>query len=155
MCYHNGSTSFGWGDYMKKAKKYIYPFVFSICFFVTYIILAIVLEIVLPSGDYAGLAYAFIVLLIWIFIVIPIFCFKYSKLIYKEKRKSLFILYNSLVVTLCHTGPLLISGDNAFIIMQITIALFGWIAFCTYVSYTVRIEDTKERSENDASETGE
>ena len=47
---------------MKKAKKYIYPFIFSICFFVTYIILLIVLEIVLPSGDYAGLAYAFIAL---------------------------------------------------------------------------------------------
>ena len=46
------------GSFMKKAKKYIYPFIFSICFFLTYIILVIALEIVLPSGDYAGLAYA-------------------------------------------------------------------------------------------------
>ncbi len=158
MCYHNGSTSFGWGDYMKKAKKYIYPFVFSICFFVTYIILAIVLEIVLPSGDYAGLAYAFIVLLIWIFIVIPVYCFKYCKFICEEKHKLLYGFYNSIIIALCHTGPFLISAipnGDADIIIKITLALFGWIAFCTYVSYTVRIEDTKERSENDASETGE
>lgn len=153
MCYHNGSTSFGWGDYMKKAKKYIYPFVFSICFYVLFAILGLVIKNF--YDNYGGLGLILLFIILWILVAAPIFCFKYSKLIYKEKRKSLFILYNSLVVTLCHTGPLLISGDNAFIIIQITIALFGWIAFCTYVSYTVRIEDTKERSENDASETGE
>ena len=111
-------------------------------FFLTYIILAIVLEIVLPSGDYAGLAYAFIALIIWILVVMPIYCFKYSKLIYEEKRKFLFIIYNSLVISLCYTGPFLISaipGNDADIIIKITIALFGWIAICTYVSYLIRI----------------
>ncbi len=143
---------------MKKAKKYIYPFVFSICFFVTYIILAIVLNIVLPSGDYAGLAYAFIALIIWILVATPIFCFKYSKLIYEEKWKFLFIIYNSLVISLCHTGPFLISaipGNDAYIIIKITIALFGWIAMCTYVSYLIRINTTKKLNENNSSETGE
>ena len=139
-----------------KIKKYIYPFIFSICFFVTYIILAIVLEIVLPSGDYAGLAYAFIVLLIWILVVIPIYCFKYSKLICEEKWIFLFIIFNSLVIALCHTGPILmgaIPNGDADIIIKITLALFGWIALCTYVSYLIRINTTKEPYENNSNET--
>ncbi len=147
-----------WGDLMKKAKKYIYPFIFSICFFVTYIILLIVLEIVLPSGDYAGLAYAFIALLIWIFIVMPFYCFKYSKLIYEEKWKFLFIIYNPLIISLCHTGPFLISaipGNDADIIIKITLGLFGWLALCTYVSYLIRINTIKEPDENNSSEAEE
>ena len=147
-----------WGDTMKKLKKYIYPFIFSICFFVTYIILLIVLGIVLPSGDYAGLGYAFITLIIWIFIVMPIFCFKYSKLIYEEKWKFLFIIYNSLVIALCHTGPFLISaipGNDADIIIWITLALFGWVALCTYVSYLIRLNTTNKQDDNNSLETQE
>ena len=143
---------------MKKAKLYIYPFIFSICFFVTFIILMSVLEIVLPSGDYAGLAYAFIVLLIWIFIVMPIYCFKYSKLIYEEKWKFLFIMYNSLVISLCLTGPFLISaipGNDADIIIKITLALFGWIAICTYVSFLIRSNTTDKQNDNDSNEAQE
>ena len=116
------------------------------------------LEIVLPSGDYAGLAYAFIALLIWIFIVMPIYCFKYSKLICEEKRKFLFIIYNPLIISLCHTGPFLISaipGNDADIIIKITLGLFGWLALCTYVSYLVRINTTKEPDENDSNEPGD
>ena len=143
---------------MKKLKKYVYPFVFSICFFVTYIILAIVLEIVLPSGDYAGLAYAVIVLLIWIFIVIPVYCFKYCKFICEEKHKLLYGFYNSIIIALCHTGPFLISAipnGDADIIIKITLALFVWIALCTYVSYLIRINTIKEPNENNYSKTEE
>ena len=124
----------------------------------TYIILLIVLEIVLPSGDYAGLAYAFIALLIWIFIVMPVYCFKYSKLIYKEKWKFLFIIYNPLIISLCHTGPFLIStipGNDADIIIKITLGLFGWLALCTYVAYLIRINTIKEPDENNSSEAEE
>ena len=147
-----------WGGRMKKAKKYIYPFIFSICFFVTYIVLTLILEMVLPSGDYAGLAYAFIALLIWIFIAMPIYCFKYCKFICEEKHKLLFGFYNSLVISLCHTGPFLISaipGNDADIIIKITLALFGWLAICTYVSYLIRINTTKELNENNLRETGD
>ncbi len=147
-----------WGDLMKKEKKYTYPFVFSICFFVTYIILAIVLEAVLPSGDYAGLAYAFIALLIWIFIVMPIYCFKYCKFIYEEKHKLLFGFYNSLVISLCHTGPFLISAipyGDADIIIKITLALFGWIALCTYVSFLIRSNTTDGQDDNGSNEIQE
>lgn len=143
---------------MKKAKKYIYPFVFSICFFVTYVILLIVLEIVLPSGDYAGLAYAFIALLIWIFIVMPVYCFKYCKFICEEKHKLLYGFYNSIVIALSHTGPFLISAipnGDADIIIKITLALFAWIALCTYVSFLIRLNTTDGQNDNNSCEIQE
>ena len=121
---------------MKRFKKFTYPFVFSICFFVIFIILAIVLEIVLPSGDYTGLAYAGVALLIWICVVIPIYCIKYCKLIRQEKYKFLFGFYNPLIIALCHTVPFLISAiptGDADIIVKIALALFGWIAIWTIV----------------------
>ena len=117
-----------------------------------------VLGIVLPSGDYAGLAYAFIALIIWILFIMPFYCFKYSKLIYEEKRKFLFIIYNSLVIALCLTGPFLISaipGNDADIIIKITLALFGWIALCTYVSFLIRLNTTDGQDDNGSNETQE
>jgi hypothetical protein len=143
---------------MKKFKKFIYPFIFSICFFVTYIILAIVLEIVLPSGDYAGLGLFMLIIILWVLVTIPIYCFMYSKLILEEKYKFLFGFYNSLVIALCYTGPFFISAipnGDVDIIIKIALAIFGWIAICTYVSYLIRINTIKEPNENNYSETEE
>jgi hypothetical protein len=141
---------------MKKSKKYTYPFIFSIYFFATYIILAIMLNIVF-SGDYAGFGYAGIALILWILVAIPFYCFKYSKLIYEEKWKFLFIIYNSLVIALCYTGPFLIpaiqGSDDADVIIKIAIALFSWVLICTYVSYLIRINIPKKPSEDNLNET--
>ena len=143
---------------MKKFKKFIYPFIFSICFFVTYIILAIVLEIVLPSGDYAGLAYAFIALIIWISVITPIYCIKYGRIIQNEKLKFLFAVYNPLVIALCHTGPFLISAipnGDADIIIKITLALFVWVAFLTLITLLIRLNSTKKQDNNNPNQTQE
>lgn len=141
---------------MKKAKKYVYPFIFSICFYFLFGISYIfILEF---YNNYGGLGLALLFIILWILVATPIFCFKYSKLIYEEKRKFLFIIYNSLVISLCYTGPFLISaipGNDAYIIIKITIVLFGWIALCTYDSYLIRINITKEPSENNSNETGD
>ena len=146
-----------WGDIVKKAKKYIYPFIFSISFFALFVIVVIVINRFYGNKEgYGGLGLALLFILLWILVATPIFCFKYSKHIYEEKRKFLFIIYNSLVISLCHTGPFLISaipGNDADIIIKITLALFGWIAICTYVSYLVRINTTKEPNENNSNET--
>lgn len=141
---------------MKKAKKYIYPPIFSICFFVVFVVLVIVINKF--YNNYGGLGLALLFIMLWILVATPIFCFKYSKLIYKEKWKFLFIIYNSLVTSLCHTGPFLISaipGKGADIIIKITLALFGWIALCTYSSYLIRVNITKEPSENNSNEAGD
>ena len=136
---------------MKKIKKYIYPFIFSMCFFLTYAILSIVIGLVLPRGDYAGLAYAMIVLIVWVMIIMPIFSLGYSKLIYREKYKFVFGFYNPLVIALCHTGPFLIPaipGSDVDIIVKIALAVFGWVAIWTFVPLHVRLTAAKEQAEN-------
>ena len=141
---------------MKKAKKYIYPLIFSICFYLLFgISYILILEF---YNNYGGLGLALLFIILWILVATPIFCFKYSKHIYEEKRKFLFIIYNSLVISLCHTGPFLISaipGNDADIIIKITLALFGWIAFCTYDSFLIRINTIKEPDENNSGEVEE
>ncbi len=139
---------------MKKLKKYIYPFIFSICFFLTYIILAIVLEIVLPSGDYAGLAYAGIALIIWISVVIPVYCIKYYKLIREEKLKFLFAVYNPLVIAFCYSFPFLKgTGSSSFdSILKIAIFLFVWVAIWTFIPLLIRLDSTEEQDDNNSNE---
>ena len=143
---------------MKKLKLFIYPFVFSIAFFSVYLLLGVILGITLAAGDYAGLAYLLYTLIVWIFVVLPIYCHRYSKLILQEKYKLLLGLYNSLVIALCHTGPFLISsipnGDTD-IIIKITLALFGWIAFCTYVSFLMRLNTGDKQDDNKPLDTQE
>ena len=131
---------------MKKVKKYIYPVIFSICFFVTYIILAIVLEVALPSGDYAGLGYIFIVLLIWIFIVMPIYCFRYCKLIRQEKHKFLFGFYNALVVVICHIAPFMREpGTSTFnVVIKIAVFLFVWALLWSILFFKSRANSCEE-----------
>ena len=145
---------------MKKAKKYVHPFVFSIGFYVFYIILGTIIN-TLDFEGYGGLGLFMLIIILWILVATPIFCFKYSKLIYEEKWKFLFIIYNSLVLSLCYTGPFLISAipgndaDIIIIIIKITLGLFGWLALCTYVSYLIRINTIKEPDENNSSEAEE
>ena len=141
---------------MKKFKKYTYPFVFSICFFVTYIVLVIVLNIVLSSGDYAGLAYAGIALIIWILVITPVYCVKYSKIIQNEKLKFLFAVYNAFVIALCHIGPFLmpaISGSDVDILITIAVVLFSWVAILTIVPLVSQLISRKSEEKDALNET--
>ena len=140
-------------QFYKKVKQYVSPIIFSLCFFASYIILGVLLETVLPPGDYAGLFYAGLALIIWICLVMPIYCFKYSKLIYEEKHKSFFIIYNSLVITLCSIAPFLIpciTNGSTLTIIYIAFILFGWVTFWTYISYLRRKRSTEEPDESDS-----
>lgn len=136
---------------MKKIKKYIYPFIFSMCFFLIYAALSIAIGLFLPRGDYAGLAYAMIALIIWVMVIVPIFCLGYCKLIRAEKHKLVFGFYSPLVISLCHTGPFLIAaipGRDAYIIIKIALVLFAWIAIWTFVPLNIQISADKEKAEN-------
>ena len=147
------------GDFMKKAKKYIYPLIFSVGFFVFFEVLGVVINKFCGNREgYGGLGLALLFIILWILVATPIFCFKYSKLIYEEKWKFLFIMYNSLVISLCLTGPFLISAipnGDADIIIKITLALFVWIAICTYVSFLIRSNTTDKQNDNDSNEAQE
>ncbi len=107
---------------MGKAKKYFYPLAFSIASFISFILLAIVI-LAFFNTDYAGLGIAFIVLLIWAWLVVPIYCIKYSKIIREEKFKFLFATYNSVIVTLFCMLPL-INETETYIY---GVALFFWM----------------------------
>ena len=140
---------------MKKVNKYIYPFNFSICFFVFYFFLAFYISVAGFDG-YGGLGVALLIIALWVLLMVPIYCFMYSKLIYELKWKFLFIIYNSLVVSLCYTGPFLMAATpngDADVVLKIALALFSWVAICTYVSYLIRINTAKEPDENNSSET--
>jgi hypothetical protein len=143
---------------MSKLKGFIYPFVFSIGFFVSYLILLIVINTLDFSEGYGGLGLFFLFVILWVLVAIPIYCFRYCKIIFREKLIFLFVLYNSIVVAFSHTGYFLISAipnDDADIIIKITIALFGWIALCTYISYLIRLNTTDEQDDNNSHETQE
>ena len=158
MCYHNGSTSFAFGViYLKKVFQWCYPIVFSIVSFLVFYISIIIINEFIETEGYGGIGIAALVVFVWILVVVPIYCFKYSKLICEEKRKFLFIIYNSLVIALCYTGPFMSgAGPSSLnVIIKIALALFVWVAICTYVSYLVRINTTKEPDENDSNEPGD
>lgn len=140
---------------MKKAKKYIYPFIFSICFFLTYKILEIVLKIVLPYGSYAGLVYAGIALILWVSVLTPIYSIKYSMLIRKEKLKLLFAVYNPLAISFCYTFPFLeMAGKSSFSgILKIAVFLFIWVAIWTFIPLLIRLDSTEKQDDNKSNET--
>ena len=74
---------------MRKIKKYLYPIVFSAVFLLLLVIIGLVLNAVLERGNYAGSAMIVLFIALWALIVAPIYCFKYSKIIYEEKTKLL------------------------------------------------------------------
>ena len=80
---------------MKKAKKYIYPFVFSIVFILFWIVVALTINATTSNEGYGGLGLAILILFAWLFIILPIYCIRYSKIILDEKLKFLFPFYNA------------------------------------------------------------
>ena len=67
-----------------------------------------------------------IILIVGIFL--PIYCFLYGKkVLLNEKRKLLFTLYNSAIITLCYLFPLYME-DETYIYSLI---LFGWCELWT------------------------
>ena len=117
----------------------------------------IVLDMILPSGDYAGLAYTFIALITWISVIIPIFCLKYCKLIREEKLKILFGFYYPLVVSFCHMAPFTSgAGPGEYgVIITIAVALFAWVAIWTFIPLLIRLNSAKKQDDNNSLETQE
>ena len=71
--------------------------------------------------------------------------------IQNEKKNYLFAVYNSIVISVSYTGPFFIlnrSSSVAVILISITIAIFVWIAICTFTSLLVRLNTTKKQDEN-------
>ena len=132
---------------MKKVKKYVYPFIFSIGFFVFYVVLGVVINKFYGNREgYGGLGLFMLFIILWVLVAIPVYCFRYCKLIRQEKHKFLFGFYNPFVVVLCHIGPFIISAgpSSLNVIIKIAIFLFVWALFWNVLLFKPREKSCEE-----------
>ena len=136
---------------MKKVKKFIYPFIFSIVFIVFWIAAALTINATTSKEGYGGLGLAILILFAWIFIVLPIYCVKYSKIIIDEKLRFLFPFYNAFILSFFYLIPFSLE-DETYIYGFI---LFVWVALWTFVPLVIRLNSTKKQDDNDSNKTQE
>ncbi|MBE7064188.1 MAG: hypothetical protein E7384_00005 [Ruminococcaceae bacterium] len=104
-----------------KIKKYIFPFIFSIVIFSAFLQLSFFLE--QQDADLGGIVILLFALILFIGVLIPIYCFIYGKkVLLKEKRKFIFTLYNSAVITLFYLLPKCTEGETYIY----SLILFAW-----------------------------
>ena len=109
-----------------KIKKYIYPFIFVILALLSFLTLSFFLEE--QNADMGGFAILLFALILIIGVFLPIYCFTYGKkVLLNEKRKLLFTLYNSTIITLCYLLPLCMEGETYIY----SLILSGWCELWT------------------------
>ena len=130
---------------MKNLKKFIYPITFLIFSFAFYILLtSLLVEIPFPYGERRADGWAEIFGLLWNVFITPVFCIIYGKIISKEKRKYLYVIYNSIV--LLPFWAILFEWHNGGFVLLII-----WTTVCTFCAsgpFKKRKEDNTE--ENDS-----
>ena len=126
---------------MKKARKFIYPFFFSLAFYLAFIVLALLINAFVTGEGYGGLGLFFIFLLAWCYLLVPLYCVKYTKLIKEEKLKYLFAAYNFVVLSAIHTAGFIFNED-AFIF---GLAFIAWVAIWTFVPLALRVAAQKKK----------
>ena len=109
---------------MKKAKKYIYPLLFSIGFIVSWVALVIMINATSSGEGYGGLGLGMLILFAWLLFALPIYCIRYSKIIIDEKFRFLFSAYNSLLIIVFHILPFNLQGEITIIALFILWVLF-------------------------------
>ena len=119
---------------MSGIRKFIFPFLFSICWLGAFLILMFALD----GADISGLVFYLGFLIILFFILIPLYSFLYSrKLLLNEKRKHLFALYNAFVITMSYFLPFCAEGETYIY----SIILFLWSAFWSILPLIVHKND--------------
>ena len=109
-----------------KIKKYIYPFIFVITALLSFLILSFFLE--KQNADIGGAIVLLFALILIVCVFLPIYCFTYGKkVLLNEKRKLLFSLYNSAIITLSYLLPLCMEGETYIY----SLILFGWCELWT------------------------
>ena len=111
---------------MKNLKKFTYPITFLIFSFVIYILLtSLLVEIPFPYGERRPDGWDEISGLLWNVFITQFFCIFYGKIISKEKRKYLYVIYNSIV--LLPFGAILFEWHNGGFVLLII-----WTTVCTF-----------------------
>ena len=140
VCYNEIRKAVG---FMKKAKKYIYPLLFSIGFLIPWILLVITINATSNDIGYGGLVLGLLILFVWLIFGLPICCIRYSKIIIGEKLKFLFCAYNSLMIIVFHMLPFNLQGETTIIVLFIL-----WVLFWNIVPLICRLKSPKHE-END------
>ena len=140
-----------WGGFMKKAKKYIYPIIFSIIFIISWTSVVWIINSTSSGDGYGGIGIGLLILFAWIFIVLPIYCARYSKIIIDEKLKFLFPFYNAFVLSFFYLLPFSLE-DETYIYASI---FFVWVAFLTLITLLIRLNSTKKQDNNNPNQTQE
>ncbi len=136
---------------MKKAKKYIYPILFSVGFIVFWTAVVEIINTKSSGESYAGLGIGILILFAWLFIILPIYCIIYGKIIIKEKLKFLFPFYNALVLSCFYLLPFSLE-DETYIYALI---LFTWVLFWGLIPLLIKFDSTKKQDNNDSNEIQE
>ena len=133
---------------MKKARKFIYPFFFSLAFYLAFIVLALLINAFVTGDGYGGLGLFFIFLLAWCYLLVPLYCVKYTRLIKDEKLKYLFAAYNFVVLSAIHTAGV-IFNSSAFIF---ALAFIAWVAIWSFVPLALRVAAQKKKESEETKE---
>lgn len=104
---------------MNKAKKYIYPFVFSLGFLAVWVGFVTLFNKIFDGVDYGVIELGILVLFAYLIIGVPIYCMKYGKLIVNEKNKIWLAGYNTLVIIAVHLLGFDLSGETTIAILFI------------------------------------
>ncbi len=108
-------------------KKYIYPIAFALAQVPFYLFLGWIVTQV-GTDSRAARMVVFGGLALWMFLLIPVFCIRYSALIQKEKAKIGFAVYNCVVLALMNT-----SVSDSVVRMLLSFVLVGaWVTLCTF-----------------------
>ncbi len=135
---------------MKKTKKFICPAVFSIFFVVLYEMLVRLSYMFSERANDILSVCAMLFLMTWIFVILPFYCVKYSKIIIGEKLKFLFSIYNCIVLGAIPMLPFSLQNDG-----KVVVAFFIWVAIWTFVPLVIRLNFTKKHTDNNSNKTQE
>ena len=140
---------------MKKAKKFIYPFVFSAAFLSLYFAFVFIITqfIDFPHGSYAPAALAVLFTFAWLLIALPIYCIRYSKIIVDEKLKLLFSIYNSLLIIVSHILPFNVWGEWRILAHFVLWVLFWNIIVLVWLLISRKYEQKHTENETEDSVT--
>lgn len=137
---------------MKKIKKYIFPFLFSALFWILYFVALFIINTFITDGGLAIFVF-FLFVMIWCYVIVPIFSVRYIRLIREEKLKFLFAVYNPIVLTAVHVLPWIITNSLKWYFALILTVFMIWSTLWSIlplVIYLISLKKKAEAEENTA-----
>jgi hypothetical protein len=133
---------------MKKAKKYVYPLLYSVGFLIFWVMLVFIINSTSSGTGYGGLVLGMLILFSWLILGLPICCIRYCKIIADEKSKFGFCIYNYLMIIIFHLLPFNLRGQLEIIAFFVIWVLFWNIVPMNFRSEPIKKEEKDTENEN-------